>query len=206
MSNDIHESDDIVAMLQSSTHVNADYYESDQFCMREGLKRAKIWCFEQQFRSLIRAVPNEFLHDPKIRAIFESQQKRLERLDFSYYYVTVGLPIDSIPHHDLPSIQALLNNTKDSLRKKIDKALRKKWIDKYYVSFELGDSEHHPHINFLVQKKVAYKCKSEVIREFASTFSVEQNFVHVDEVPDSRLKKLIQYIQKEKIWYKDYLL
>lgn len=151
--------------------------------------RAMLYTWEQMYRHRMRYQPRDYatffdLSDSEVKEI----EDHYKAVDFPARLVVVNLPKDV----DLEWAKA-----------RAVKCSSKCYMSETVVTFELGESETHPHYNFLFLSTVEWLAKSRIIREFSSSFKVDQSFVNVTHLTKDDYQKTHSYITKEDIWTLD---
>jgi len=148
--------------------------------------------FYNIYRHQMRYTPVEYMEKlglsegdcEEIQNFNNKEDRQLQKLR----QVTVGLPEDYFDHPEWYKARAI-------------KVMNKCYIGSCLLTFELGETENHPHYNYLFESNTKWLAKSRIIDEFSRSFQVEKNYIDVKEKNLSAWHDIEKYIKKEDIWH-----
>lgn len=152
--------------------------------------RAIIQVWQDIYRSKMRYQPRRYaqeldLDDDEVREI----EDHYSGVDYPARLVVVNLDTD----YDIAEAKKIAVRCSS-----------KCYMDEVLVTFETGDIDYHPHYNFLFKSNVEWLADSRLIDEFAGSFKIEKNFVHVEKLPLGDYNyKCSKYVSKEGLWKLD---
>lgn len=158
-------------------------------------EKALLYVYEQAYRHKARYqymdknIQDELGLDPIGAELIASLDDNIHKSEAQWKYIVVNLPPDAMFDDTLAITQKYVNKTV--------------YVGQWYISYETGSKDTHPHWNILFKQTNKQLDHSRIRSDIKRIYKVKENFINIQSLAKQQVGKTLEYIKKEKKYYED---